>query len=552
MKKKISTSLALLLVMVLATGLLPAEALAADSPSISYRTHVQNDGWQNFVTDGTMSGTSGRSLRLEGIEVKLDTKGYDLGITYQTHIQNIGWEGDTGRGWKADGIMSGTEGMSYRLEAIQIKLTGNDASGFDVYYQVHAQNMGWLGWAKNGESAGTAGYAYRLEGIRIVIVKKGESPPANNVDRDLPFYEPEYISGNLFVDTTVSDFDNRWASSSNVDPANGTGDGAMVLTAGAQQGIYTSNIFNAPAFNKLVMSWNCDTPTGTTISVEARVGRIYDLNGQLMEQWSNWLSWGTWGTTISRASGTGLTDDPFASVDVDTLLVKGGQTANKLQYRVILNSNTSGVTPTVKLVAGALRNTLPGQGITKVFSGNPDLSNLPTLAVPQLSQMVRDPAIADSICSPTSVTMVLNYYGTNLQPETAAWGAYDYSYEDFGNWPFNTAYAGSLGYSAYVDYSTVEGLKREIAAGHPVVTSVAYKNSAKVNANLPVIDGAPIASTFGHLIVVCGFINQNGVDYVVINDPAAASNSGVRVKYRLDQFAAAWAESGNIAYIIHQ
>jgi len=48
---------------------------------------------------------------------------------------------------------------------------------FDVYYQVHAQNVGWMGWAKNGDSSGTAGFGYRLEGIRIQIVPKGSSAP---------------------------------------------------------------------------------------------------------------------------------------------------------------------------------------------------------------------------------------------------------------------------------------------------------------------------------------------------------------------------------------
>ncbi|MBK5244983.1 MAG: hypothetical protein JJE18_08190 [Eubacteriaceae bacterium] len=47
----------------------------------------------------------------------------------------------------------------------------------------------------------------------------------------------------------------------------------------------------------------------------------------------------------------------------------------------------TGITPTLRLVSGALRNT--GQGITKVFTDNPDLSNLRVLAVPQLFQMIR-------------------------------------------------------------------------------------------------------------------------------------------------------------------
>lgn len=546
MKKNIQQSLVLLISLMLLAGMLPAGVVAQNSPSVRYCTHVQNVGWQEFVADGEMSGTSGASLRLEGIKVKLDTQGYDLGITYQTHIQNIGWEADTAQSWKSNGEMSGTEGLGYRLEAIQIELTGADTNQFDVYYQVHAQNMGWMGWAKNGESAGTAGYSYRLEGIHIVIVRKGENPPTGTIDQLLPFAERKSVSGNLFIQSNASDFtDNAMA----LDRVAINGQGAITLQAGALQGVYTSNVFNTSNFNKMVVSWGSDTPPGTLIQVEARVS---ENTTDSTENWSDWLSWGQWGTYISRTSGTGTTDDPVAYINVDTLFLKNEKTANKIQYRVILLSNTSGVTPSVRLISVALRNTFPGQEISKIYPDNPDLSNLAILNVPQLSQMIRDPAIADSICSPTSVAMILNYYGTSVTPETVAWGAYDNNdQEDFGNWSFNTAYAASQGYTAYVDYSTIDGLKREIADGHPVAVAVAYKNSTAVNANLPVVDGAPIASTYGHLIVVCGFITENGTDYIVINDPAASSNAGVRVKYRLDQFSSAWAESGNIAYIIH-
>ena len=82
----------------------------------------------------------------------------------------------------ADGALSGTEGQSLRLEAIAIELSGNDADLFDVYYQVHAQNVGWMGWACNGQPAGTAGFGYRLEGIRIEIVPKGSAAPGSTVN----------------------------------------------------------------------------------------------------------------------------------------------------------------------------------------------------------------------------------------------------------------------------------------------------------------------------------------------------------------------------------
>lgn len=143
------------------------------APSVSYRTHVQNVGWQAYVKDGAMSGTSGSALRLEGINIKLGGAPYSGSIEYRTHVQNIGWQA-----YVKDGAMSGTSGKALRLEAIQIKLTGKMAEKYDVYYRVHCQNIGWMGWAKNGQSAGSAGYAYRLEGIQVVLVPKGKSAPS--------------------------------------------------------------------------------------------------------------------------------------------------------------------------------------------------------------------------------------------------------------------------------------------------------------------------------------------------------------------------------------
>ena len=93
-------------------------------------------------------------------------------IKYRTHIQKIGWQD-----YKTNNELSGTTGKGLRLEAIQIELTGEISQYYDIYYRVHAQNYGWLGWAKNGEAAGTSGYGLRLEGMQIILVKKGATAP---------------------------------------------------------------------------------------------------------------------------------------------------------------------------------------------------------------------------------------------------------------------------------------------------------------------------------------------------------------------------------------
>jgi len=140
--------------------------------NVTYLTHVENIGWQEWKSDGEIGGTSGKSLRMEAIQIKADNLGDDIGVEYQSHVQNIGWQD-----WKNNGEISGTTGQSLRMEAIKIQLAGTAANQYDIYYQVHSQNYGWLDWAKNGESAGTEGLSLRMEAIKIVVVPKGEAPP---------------------------------------------------------------------------------------------------------------------------------------------------------------------------------------------------------------------------------------------------------------------------------------------------------------------------------------------------------------------------------------
>ena len=154
---------------------------AATDVHVAYRTHVQREGWQNYVFDGENSGTTGKSYRLEGINIFMSGNS-NLGVRYKTHVQTYGWQD-----WAYDGAMSGTSGESKRLEAIQIELTGSEAGYYDIYYRVHAQTYGWLGWAKNGEASGTAGQSKRLEAVQVIVVKKGAAAPGSTVYRFIDY-----------------------------------------------------------------------------------------------------------------------------------------------------------------------------------------------------------------------------------------------------------------------------------------------------------------------------------------------------------------------------
>ena len=162
------------LIMLIPISLLSSKAIHAATPQVTYQTHVQDYGWQDWRSDGAMSGTSGECKRLEGIRIQLSNQQYSGGIEYQTHVQDYGWQGYVG-----NGAVAGTTGECKRLEAIQIRLTGKMAEHYDVYYRVHAEEFGWLAWTKNGKSAGTSGFSYRLEGIEIRIIPKGDPAPGN-------------------------------------------------------------------------------------------------------------------------------------------------------------------------------------------------------------------------------------------------------------------------------------------------------------------------------------------------------------------------------------
>lgn len=115
-------------------------------------------------------------MELHGVvahhEIRLNGQPCPGSVEYRTHVQRVGWQG-----YVRDGQMSGTSGKSLRLEAIQIRLTGEMAARYDVWYRVHAQRLGWMGWARNDERAGTAGFAYRLEGIQVLVLPKGSPAP---------------------------------------------------------------------------------------------------------------------------------------------------------------------------------------------------------------------------------------------------------------------------------------------------------------------------------------------------------------------------------------
>ena len=140
---------------------------------IQYEAHVSNIGWMSSKRDGSTAGTTGQSKAVEDLKVSILNPEEDGSVQVDAHVSGIGWQG-----WDTPSASEGgTTGQGRAVEAVRLRLTGSLAKDYDVYYRVHASNIGWMAWAKDGEEAGTTGMSCSLEAVQIKLIKKGASHP---------------------------------------------------------------------------------------------------------------------------------------------------------------------------------------------------------------------------------------------------------------------------------------------------------------------------------------------------------------------------------------
>jgi hypothetical protein len=305
-------------------------------------------------------------------------------------------------------------------------------------------------------------------------------------------------------------------------------------------------------FTQLIASWSAVTPADSFVEVRVR-GR--NAAGTV-SSWDLMGRWALWDSHVRRTTDSGQADD-LASTDVDTWKAPGGLTS--YQVRVVL-ARRAGTTarPSIDTV-GAVVSALP---TTTPATSTPGVAQGVVLDVPRYSQMVHRGHFpqwgsgGEAWCSPTSTSMVLGYYRRLPPASSYAWVGsghtdpwvdyaarmtYDHDYDGTGNWPFNTAYAAPLAGKAFVTrLRDLREAERFIKAGIPLVASISFDSGE--------LDGAPIGSTAGHLLVIAGFTRTGDV---VVNDPASSTRAGVRRTYDRGQFERAWLPtSGGLVYVI--
>ncbi|MFE9202611.1 peptidase C39 family protein [Micromonospora sp. NPDC007230] len=321
---------------------------------------------------------------------------------------------------------------------------------------------------------------------------------------------------------------------------------------------------------ELVASWNAETPAGTWIQVELH--GTYNTGQQ-----TPWYVMGRWASGDQDIKRTTLDGqgDPWSTIWTDTFSIddaKKGVLLRSYQLRLTLyRAPGQAASPRVWML-GAMSSNVPDR-----FTVTPSKGGIAwgtELPVPARSQMIHRGNYPEwggggqVWCSPTSTTMVLEYYGklpstedmswitpgyTDPQVAYAARMTWDFEYEGAGNWPFNTAYAASFpGIDAKVTrLHSLDEVERFIKAGIPVITSQSFLGNE--------LDGSNYG-TSGHLFVIVGFTADGDV---IVNDPASSSNDAVRNVYKRAQFEQIWLRtkryrangtvaggSGGIAYLI--
>jgi len=134
---------------------------------LDVHVHVQNEGDMHFLEDA-WAGTKGRSLRLEGFQITLETPGPRLYLECRAHLEGMPDDLD----WQPAAQFCGTRGQSRRLEGFQLRLRGDDAPTYKLSYWAHLAERGDTKEHTDEEFCGTRGESRAVEAIRVRIMRR--------------------------------------------------------------------------------------------------------------------------------------------------------------------------------------------------------------------------------------------------------------------------------------------------------------------------------------------------------------------------------------------
>ena len=298
----------------------PFKNRSDDPASISVRSHTSNIGWMSPVGGGSVAGTTGRGLPMEALEAQLDWYGHSGTIELRGHVSNIGWQQ-----WSAG--RCGTTGKAQRLEAVQIRFTGEAAEKYDIWYCAHVSGIGWLDWACNGAAAGSAGKGRAIEAVKVVLVEKGGAAPGSSAkvfigDQDAVTVSGSAVSGESLGSSsgkkaTIGDKSAKLISSIALSVAGQTDDGSIsyaVMDAYSGWGASSSDGGAAKAVSGAPIK-------AIKMSLSGQLAANYDIWYRVYDSGNGWTGW------ASNGQACGVSGGSSGLCGIDVALVNKGQSS---------------------------------------------------------------------------------------------------------------------------------------------------------------------------------------------------------------------------------
>jgi hypothetical protein len=312
--------------------------------------------------------------------------------------------------------------------------------------------------------------------------------------------------------------DSLWSLAESVNGVVKSTDGRSVrLVDGALTGYLIFKPQSAPLpFDEGLPSWNGTAP-GDSGGFRVLIRFPY-LSG-----WSPWLDAGFWKADLWSAAKK--TTFAGGEIDIDTALLS--YYASGWQFAVELKRNSAKVTsPSLSLLSFFASDSRTTEGIDygAILNDRPEAIFIETTF---LAQYRIDSEIGGSICSPTTVAMILLSYGLTVDPLQFARDTLDPYYGLFGVWPRVVQNASEYGLKGSVTrYRSWSEAREVLARGGRIGMSI----------------GEPLYG--GHLVMLAGFTAAGDP---IVHDPARTT-SGYGHVFNKSDLSHSWFDKGGVAY----
>ena len=260
----------------------------------------------------------------------------------------------------------------------------------------------------------------------------------------------------------------------------------------------------------------------------APVSFRFEMSVRLAGAWSSWVAADAIGSSIFDplpVHGTPL------SADIDEFTTPSPVEAIRLRLRW-RGTGAALASPWLIALSASDQRPSPSTPSSEVPRGA-------SLSVPAISQMAVGGPHALRICSPTSVAMVLGYWGHDVPTLSLAADVFHASTDRYGVWPAAIAAAARHDVAGYLlrfpDWASAAWC---LEHGMPIVASLRFAAGE--------LRGAPLAETSGHLVVLTGYDG----DWVLVNDPAAAGDDPVPRRYLRTEIERVWLQRAGMGYVL--